>query len=373
MTPQRPLRRASPTARTGTGPRAGPSRPRETPIKILITGGAGFIGSTIASRCLDEDIEVVVLDDLSTGRAEFVHGRNWYQGRIDDGALVDRIFAEHPDIEAAVGCAAKIVVPESVSAPLYYYNENVVAGLALISHLLRNGCHRFVFSSSAAIYAPGPAITERAPLNPMSPYARTKAHFEQALEDITAGTKLRAVSLRYFNPVGADPRLRTGLQVRRPTHALGVMIDKYHSGEPYPVTGTDWETRDGTGIRDYVHVWDLAGAHLDALRRFDAITSSDGAGAYRVINLGSGAGTTVLELITAFEQVTGTALPVEHLDRRPGDNAGAYPDITLAGELLGWRPALTVEQGIADSLAWYARRDTVLTGDAGVVRVPGGA
>ncbi|WP_030689925.1 UDP-glucose 4-epimerase GalE [Streptomyces globisporus] len=332
-------------------------------MKVLITGGAGFIGSTIASKCLDEGIDVVILDDLSTGRPEFVKDRTWYRGRIDDGALMDRIFAEHPDIAVTIGCAAKIVVPESVAQPLYYYNENVVAGLALIGHLLRNGCERFLFSSSAAIYAPGLGITEQAPLAPMSPYARTKAHFEQALEDITAGTALRAVSLRYFNPVGADRKGRSGLQIPRPTHALGVMIDKYHAGEPYPITGTDWETRDGTGIRDYVHVEDLADAHIAAVRRFDTITGhGPDAAAYRVINLGSGTGTTVRELVKAFENVTGKPLATELADRRPGDNAGAYPDITLAGELLDWKPALTLEQGIADSLAWYERRDTVLEG-----------
>ncbi|MGW8767765.1 UDP-glucose 4-epimerase GalE [Streptomyces sp. NPDC055815] len=331
-------------------------------MKVLITGGAGFIGSTIASRCLDQGIEVVIVDDLSTGRPEYVKGRTWYRGRIDDGTLIDRVFADHPDIVATIGCAAKIVVPESVSEPLYYYSENVAAGLALIGHLLRNGCERFLFSSSAAIHAPGLGITEQAPLDPMSPYARTKAHFEQALEDITAGTPLRAVALRYFNPIGADRKGRSGLQVRRPTHALGVMIDKYHAGEPYPITGTDWETRDGTGIRDYVHVEDLAEAHIAAVHRFDAITSNGPEGVpYRVINLGSGTGTTVRELVKAFENVTGKSLPTEVADRRPGDNAGAYPDITLAGELLGWKPALTVEQGIADSLAWYARRDLVLT------------
>lgn len=262
----------------------------------------------------------MILDDLSTGRAEFVEGRTWYRGRVDDGELIDRIFAEHPDIVAAVGCAAKIVVPESVANPLYYYAENV---------------------------------------------ARTKAHFESVLEDTTVGTDLRAVSLRYFNPIGAepegigaDPEGRTGLQVRRPTHALELMIDSTTPHEPYPVTGTDWETRDGSGIRDYVHVWDLAGAHVAALRRFDTITQGDSG--YRVINLGSGTGTTVLELIKAFENVTGKPLPTTVAARRPGDNAGAYPDIALAAHLLGWKPSLTVEEGIADSLAWYERRNTVL-------------
>ncbi|GEB57145.1 UDP-glucose 4-epimerase GalE [Streptomyces gardneri] len=331
-------------------------------MKVLITGGAGFIGSTIASACLDEGIDVVILDDLSTGRAEFVEGRTWYRGDIADGDLIDRIFAEHPDIDATIGCAAKIVVPESVAQPLYYYTENVSKGLALLGHLTRNGCERFLFSSSAAIYEAGQGITEAAPLHPMSPYARTKAHFENALEDIAAGTQLRAVSLRYFNPIGCDPKLRSGLQVMQPTHALGVMIDAFHAGRPFPVTGTDWETRDGTGIRDYVHVHDLARAHIAAVRRFDTITSNDEHGTpYRVINLGSGTGTTVFELIKAFESVTSKPLDTRLTGRRPGDNPGAYPDITLAKELLDWEPALTVEQGIADSLAWYDKRGLILT------------
>ncbi|MEU3693783.1 UDP-glucose 4-epimerase GalE [Streptomyces narbonensis] len=331
-------------------------------MKVLITGGAGFIGSSIASACLDEGIDVVILDDLSTGRAEFVEGRTWYRGDIADGDLIDRIFAEHPDIDATIGCAAKIVVPESVAQPLYYYTENVSKGLALLGHLTRNGCERFLFSSSAAIYEAGQGITEDAPLHPMSPYARTKAHFENALEDIAVGTQLRAISLRYFNPIGCDPKLRSGLQVMQPTHALGVMIDAFHAGRPFPVTGTDWETRDGTGIRDYVHVHDLARAHIAAVRRFDTITSNAAHGIpYRVINLGSGTGTTVFELIKAFESVTGKPLVTRLIGRRPGDNAGAYPDITLAKELLDWEPALTVEQGIADSLAWYDKRGLILT------------
>ncbi|MEU6932898.1 UDP-glucose 4-epimerase GalE [Streptomyces sp. NPDC046374] len=328
-------------------------------MKVFIAGGAGFIGSTVASYCLDEGIDVVILDDLSTGRPEFVEGRTWYQGDICDGQLVDKIFADHPDIHAAIGCAAKIVVPESVAEPLRYYTENVGKGLAFLGHLLRNGCERFLFSSSAAIYAPGLGITEQAPLAPASPYARTKAHFEQALADIAAGTALRAISLRYFNPIGADPKGRSGLQTRKPTHALGVMIDKHHAGEPYPVTGTDWETRDGSGIRDYVHVWDLAAAHVAALHRFDRITADMPS---TVINLGSGAGTTVFELIRAFENVTGQTLPTLLTGPRPGDNAGAYPNISRAAELLGWTPTLTTEQGIADSLTWYKRRDLVLKG-----------
>ncbi|MGI5451366.1 UDP-glucose 4-epimerase GalE [Streptomyces sp. CA-243310] len=330
-------------------------------MKVLITGGAGFIGSTIASACLDEGIEPIIIDNLATGRPEFVTGRNFYQGDIGDGDLIDQVFADHPDIEATIGCAALIVVPESVAEPLRYYTVNVSKGLDLIGHLLRNGCERFVFSSSAAIYAAGQGITEAAPLEPMSPYANTKAVFEKALEDITGGTGLRAISLRYFNPIGADPKLRSGLQVRKPSHALGVMIDKYHADEPFPITGVDWQTRDGSGIRDYVHVWDLARAHIAAVRRFDQVAPA-GPDSYRVINLGSGTGTTVFELVKAFENVTGRPLATTVVGARPGDNAGAYPDITLAAELLDWKPALSLEQGISDALAWFAHRDNVLDG-----------
>ncbi|MFF1560942.1 UDP-glucose 4-epimerase GalE [Streptomyces sp. NPDC058279] len=332
-------------------------------MKVLITGGAGFIGSTIASACLDEGIEPIIIDNLATGRREFVQGRNFYQGDIADGDLIDRVFADHPDIHAAVGCAARIIVPESVAEPIMYYRENVTKGLAFVEALLRNGCTRFVFSSSAAIYASGQAITEDAPIAPGSPYARTKAVFEGALEDIADGTGLRAISLRYFNPIGADPKYRSGLQVLTPSHALGVMIDKYLAGEPFPVTGTAWETRDGTGIRDYVHVWDLARAHVTAVKDFDGILAP-GDRSYLPINLGSGTGTTVLELIKAFENVTGKPLAHEFVGPRPGDVAGAYPDISRATQLLGWTPELSVEQGIADALAWMDRRALLMNGDS---------
>jgi UDP-glucose 4-epimerase len=328
-------------------------------MKVLITGGAGFIGSTVASACLDEGIEPVLLDDLSTGRPEFATGRTFYQGDISDGDLIDRIFHDHPDIHATVNCAARIVVPESVADPLGYYDANVTKGLALVGHLLRNGCHRLVFSGSASIYDSGQAITEDAPLKPLSPYARTKAAFEGALEDITGGTDLRVITLRYFNPIGADPKLRTGLQTTKPTHALGVMIDRYRAGEPFPVTGTDWPTRDGSGIRDYVHVWDLAAAHIAAVRRFDAVVPKAGP-RYMPINLGSGNGTTVFELIKAFEDVSGEPLAHQLTDARPGDNAGAYPAIDRAHTLLNWTPAHTLQDGIAAALAWNQARNTML-------------
>ena len=331
-------------------------------MKVLITGGAGFIGSTIASACLDAGITPVILDNLVTGRSEFTEGRAFYEGDIADGPLLDRIFTEHPEIGATIHCAALIVVPESVEQPLRYYRENVAKTVALLEHLQRNGCERLLFSSSASIYTPGAdfAVDEDSALDPLSPYARTKMLMELVFKDTAEATRLRVLSLRYFNPIGADPQLRTGLQTPLPSHALGKLIEAHRGGGTFRITGTDWPTRDGSGIRDYVHVWDLARAHVAALRRFDEALPTDGAESYLVVNLGTGEGTTVRELIAAFERVTGTALPVEETGPRPGDNAGAFTRSDRAATLLDWTPELSLDQGIADTLAWFAHRESLL-------------
>ncbi len=326
-------------------------------MEVLIAGGAGYIGSTIASACSDAGISPVILDSLVTGRREFTAGRPFYEGDIADGPLIDRIFAEHPDIEAVVHCAALIVVPDSVADPVGYYRANVAKSLEFAAHLLRNGCGRLIFSSSAAIYRVGQDLTvdEGSPVDPQSPYARTKAMCEAMLADIAASQLLRVLSLRYFNPVGADPKMRTGLQLRRPTHALGKMIQAYEEGAPFLITGTDWPTRDGSGIRDYIHVWDLAAAHVTALTQFDSLP-----GPATAINLGTGSGTTVRELVDAFNRVADRPVEVREAGRRPGDTVGAYPRIDRAERLLGWRPHYDVTDGIRHSLQWAAIRDQIL-------------
>lgn len=330
-------------------------------MKVLIAGGAGFIGSTVASACLDEGIEPVVLDNLVTGRVEFTAGRAFYEGDIADGPLIDRIFAEHPDLAAVVHAAALIVVPESVSEPLRYYRENVSRSVEFIDHVVRNGCTRYLFSSSASIYRPGDdfAVDERSAIEPLSPYARTKAVMEWVLSDVAAASALRALSLRYFNPIGADPKMRTGLQIALPTHVLGKLITAAETGAEFRLTGTDWPTRDGSGIRDFIHVWDLARAHVQALRHFDEVLPADAS--YDVINLGTGNGTTVRELITAFEKVTGKPLTIVESGPRPGDSVGSYTRSTRAREQLHWAPELSIEDGIRHSLEWSARRASVLT------------
>ena len=331
-------------------------------MKVLIAGGAGYIGSTVASACLDEGIHPVILDNRVTGRREFTVGRDFYEGDIADGGLVDRIFAEHPDIGAVVHCAALIVVPDSVADPVGYYRANVTKSLEFTAHLLRNGCGRMIFSSSASIYATADdfTVTEDSPLAPQSPYARTKAVCEGMFADIAASQDIRVLSLRYFNPVGADPKMRTGLALRRPSHALGKMMTAQEEGVPFQVTGTDWPTRDGSGIRDYVHVWDLAAAHVAALTRFDDVLPAGSSST--VVNLGTGTGTTVRELVAAFNEVADRPIATVDTDRRPGDVAGAYTVGARALELLGWQPRFTVAEGIRDSLRWGAVRAGVLGG-----------
>ncbi|MBT2224413.1 UDP-glucose 4-epimerase GalE [Nonomuraea sp. NEAU-A123] len=326
-------------------------------MRVLISGGAGFIGSTVASACLDAGITPVILDNLVTGRREFAEGRTFYEGDIADGALVDKIFAEQPGIEAVIHCAALIVVPDSVADPVGYYRANVTKSLEFVDHLLRNGCPRMIFSSSASIYRTGDdhTVDESSALDPQSPYARTKAVCEAMFADIAATRPIRVLSLRYFNPIGADPAMRTGLQLRRPSHALGKMIGAHEEGVPFEITGTDYSTRDGSGIRDYVHVWDLAAAHVAALQRFDALSDAEA-----VINLGTGSGTTVRELVDAFNRVVARPVEVVETERRPGDVAGAYTRSDLADRLLGWRPRYSIEDGIRHSLEWAALRDSRL-------------
>ncbi|MBO1030418.1 UDP-glucose 4-epimerase GalE [Tessaracoccus sp. SD287] len=325
---------------------------------VLITGGAGFIGSTVASACLDAGHQVVLLDDFSTGRHEYVLGRPVHEGDVGDRALLDRVFTEHR-IDAVVHCAAKIVVPESVADPLGYYENNVAKTITLLQAMAAHGVDRMLFSSSASIYATNEVfqVTEESPLDPGSPYATTKFMVEYVLRDTAAATDVRVMSLRYFNPIGADPQFRTGLQTEKPSHVLGKMIEAWQNHDTFTVTGVDWPTRDGSGIRDYIHVWDLARAHVAALEHFDQATANE---PYQVVNLGTGKGATVKELVQAFEAATGEPLRSTDGPSRPGDVAGAYTVSTKAADVLGWTAELTEADGIRDALAWLPRRRELL-------------
>jgi len=333
-------------------------------VKVLVTGGAGFIGSTVCSALLDAGHVPVVLDDLSTGRREFVAGRALYEGDVADEVLLDRILADHPDVACTIHCAAAIVVAESVEDPLRHYDNNVGRSVRLLRHLSRRGRPRVLFSSSASIYGPADdfVVDESSPLRPSSPYARTKATLETVLADAAAAGALAPVSLRYFNPIGADPRMRSGLALDRPSHVLGRLIEASETGTAFRVTGVDWPTRDGTGIRDYVHVWDLARAHVRAVERFDTLLAAAG-GELLALNLGTGEGTTVRELLEAFRRVTGRPLPAVEAGPRPGDVAGAYARSRYDESLLGWRAELGLEDGIRHALEWHRRWRARLAAD----------
>jgi UDP-glucose 4-epimerase len=331
-------------------------------MKVLVTGGAGYIGSVTAKALEVAGHTPVILDSLLSGPRAFVGDRIFYEGDICDRDLVSRIVAEHPDLDATIHMAARIVVPESVEQPYVYYRDNVAKSLELFDQLTILGKPRVLFSSSASLYAPksGFEVVEADPLVPGSPYARTKRMMEQVLEDMAAATDLRAIILRYFNPIGSDPDLATGIYVKEPTHVLGQLVMAARGlKESFTITGTDWETRDGTGIRDYIHVWDLARAHVAAVERFDQVLATVAAPS-TIINIGRGDGVTVRELVVAFEAVFGSSVPLREAPPRPGDVAGAYANVDRSGQLLGWRTELSIEDAIASALAWADRRQEIL-------------
>jgi len=332
-------------------------------VKILVTGGAGYIGSTTALALEQAGHTPVILDSLLTGPRQFVGDRIFYEGDIADRALLRRIVDEHPDIDCTVHMAARIIVPESMALPYEYYRDNVAKSLELFDELNALGKNRVLFSSSASVYAmpdKGFEVTEDAPTAPASPYARTKLMMEQVLTDIAAATDLRAVVLRYFNPIGADPDLTTGIYVREPSHVLGQLVLTAQGLKPaFTITGVDHPTRDGTGIRDYIHVWDLARAHVAAVERFDSALEKVGAPS-TIINIGTGDGVTVRELVAAFERVYGATVPIVEAPPRPGDAVGAYANVDRSVELLDWKADSTLDEAIDTALAWGRKRKSIL-------------
>ena len=331
-------------------------------MKVLVTGGAGYIGSTTAKALEAAGHTPVILDNLLSGPRVFVGDRIFYEGDIADRALLRRIVDEHPEIEATIHMAARIVVPESVELPYEYYRDNVAKSLELFDELVALGKNRLVFSSTASLYALQPEfeVRETDPVAPTSPYARTKRMMEQVLEDISAATDLRAILLRYFNPIGSDPDLETGYHLQAATHVVPLMAQAALGiRDTFTITGTDLPTRDGTGLRDYIHVWDLAQSHVTAVERFDDVIAQVGEPSV-LINVGTGDGVTVRELIAAFERVTGMTVPVTEAPSRPGDAVGAFANADRAAELLGWKASLTIDDAIASALAWADKRQQVL-------------
>ena len=331
-------------------------------MKVLVTGGAGYLGSITAKALEQAGHTPVILDSLLSGPRQYVGDRIFYEGDIADRALLRQVVEQHPDIHSTIHMAARIVVPESVEKPYEYYRDNVAKSLEMYDELLALGKTRVVFSSTASLYELKPEfeVTEEDPVNPTSPYARTKRMMEQILEDMAVATDLRAIILRYFNPIGADPDLETGYHLKDATHVVPLMAQAALGlRDSFTITGTEHPTRDGTGIRDYIHVWDLAKAHVRAVEEFDSALAAVGA-PYTYINLGAGDGVTVRELLTAVERVVGRPIPVEEAPPRPGDAVGAFANADKAAELLGWRTEHTLDEAIESALAWGEKRKSVL-------------
>ena len=332
-------------------------------MKVLVTGGAGYIGSITAKALEEAGHTPVILDSLLTGPHVFVRDRIFYEGDIADRALVRRIVEEHPDLDATIHMAARIVVPESVEQPYEYYRDNVAKSLELFDELDALGKPRVLFSSSASLYATKDdfEVTEDDPLDPPSPYARTKRMMEQVLEDMAAATDLRAIILRYFNPIGSDPDLESGIYAKEPSHVLGQLVMAARGQkDAFTITGTEHPTRDGTGIRDYIHVWDLAQAHVRAVERFDEVLAAVGEPSV-VINVGTGDGRHRARAGRGVrERLRPRGADLREAPPRPGDAVGAFANVDRAAELLDWRTELSLEDAIASALAWGEKRQEIL-------------
>ena len=322
-------------------------------MAILVTGGAGYIGSHMVHELVDAGEAVVVLDNLATGFDWAVaEGVPLIVGDTGDQPLVASIIAQH-EIEAIIHFAASTVVPESVADPLGYYRNNTVNSRALIESAVKGGVRHFIFSSTAAVYGNPERmpVAEDTPTMPMSPYGSSKLMTETMLRDAGHAHGLGYVILRYFNVAGADPQLRTGQSSRNATHLIKVAAEAALGLRPkIDVFGTDFPTPDGTGVRDYIHVSDLARAHSDALRHLRA------GGASLTLNCGYGHGFSVLEVIDAVKRVSGVDFRVELAARRPGDPAQVVAAADRARTLLGWRPRLDdLSTIVAHALAWQKR------------------
>ena len=319
-------------------------------MAVLVTGGAGYIGSHMVLALVDAGEDVVVLDDLSTGFARAVHPKaRFVQGDVGDEALVLRLIAQH-GIDAVVHFAARIVVPDSVTDPLGYYLANTVKSRALLAAAIAAGVKRFVFSSTAAVYgmpAENP-VSETAPANPMSPYGASKLMTEWMLRDAAAAHGMNYVVLRYFNVAGADPEGRSGQSTPNATHLIKVACETaLGKRSRMEVFGADYPTADGTCVRDYIHVTDLVAAHLDALAHLGANGES------LTLNCGYGRGYSVLEVIEAVKRISGKDFPVVYAPRRAGDPAAIVARADRIRAALSWRPKLDdLSTIVRHALAW---------------------
>lgn len=319
-------------------------------MTVLVTGGAGYIGSHMVLALLDAGDKVVVVDNLSTGfRSAVPPPAILIEGNVGDQELVRRVIDEH-GVRAIIHFAGSIVVPDSVADPLGYYLNNTVNSRALIEAAVQTGVKNFIFSSTAAVYGNPKSIPvmEDAELRPVSPYGTSKLMTELMLADTAFAHDFRYVALRYFNVAGADPAGRTGQSTPRATHLIKVACETALGKRPsMDVFGTDYPTVDGTCVRDYIHVADLVAAHMAALKHLEAGGKSD------VFNCGYSSGYSVLEVIEAVKRAAGEPFPVNLGPRRPGDAEAIVADSAKIRGALGWRPTLAdLDLIVTHALAW---------------------
>lgn len=330
-------------------------------MAVLVTGGAGYIGSHTCVQLLEAGYDIVVLDNLCNSKIEAVRrikeltGKDFVfvQGDIRDSDLLDDIFSKY-DIDSVVHFAGLKAVGESVSVPLRYYRNNVTGSILLFESMQRNGVKNIVFSSSATVYgmAEKMPLREDAPLVAVNPYGRTKLMIEDILRDIySADNSWNIILLRYFNPVGAHPSGRIGEDPNGIPNNLMPFISQVAVGKlkELNVFGNDYPTPDGTCIRDYIHVMDLADGHVKALEK---IKENPGVVAY---NLGTGKGSSVMEMIAAFAEATGIKIPYKITGRRPGDAPVSYADPSKAEKELGWKASRNIIEMCRDLWTWQSQ------------------
>ena len=330
--------------------------------KILVTGGLGYIGSHTVVALQETGFEVVVVDNLSNASIDVLVGIESITGKapqferleLRDKSAVADFFQSHPDLDGVIHFAASKAVGESVENPLLYYENNIHSLVYLLQNCKEYDVANLIFSSSCTVYGEPDAlpITENAPIKEAtSPYGNTKQINEEIIKDTCVASKLQAISLRYFNPIGAHETAHIGeLPVGVPQN-LVPFITQTAVGlrEKLLVFGNDYPTKDGSCIRDYIHVVDLAEAHVVALQR---LLDGKNKNSFEVFNVGTGKGSSVLEVITAFEETTGISLFYEITDRRSGDVVSVYADTTQANKTLGWKAKKTMEEALASAWKW---------------------
>lgn len=316
---------------------------------ILVTGGAGYIGSHALLRLRERNLKVVVLDDLSTGNEDAVLYGDFIRGDAGDMELVQKIIRDYR-IDLVMHFAAKTVVPESVEDPLLYYDENTSKTRNLVECCANNGVRHFVFSSTAAVYGipPGGIASENTPLHPINPYGSSKEMSERMLDDVAAVTPLRHVTLRYFNVAGSDPEGRIGQSKKGCTLLTKVACEAAMGKRPdVKIYGCDYDTPDGTGVRDYVHVDDIARAHVAAV---DYLLEG---GESVTLNCGYGHGYSVREVMEAMQRVHGKQINMRFEARRPGDPPTLIADASRIRTVLGWQPLHdNLEKILRSALDW---------------------